>query len=45
MKDLFIAKMITNNLTKILFSQKHQEFINQFTFVNAEFSIKIVECD
>jgi hypothetical protein len=28
MKYLFIAKMITNELTKILSSQKHREFIN-----------------
>jgi hypothetical protein len=29
MNYLFIAKMITNELTKILSSQKHREFINQ----------------
>jgi hypothetical protein len=42
---LFIAKMITNELTKILSSQKHREFINQLKFVDAEFLIKTIECD
>jgi hypothetical protein len=42
---LFIAKMITNELTKILSSQKHREFINQLRFVDAEFLIKTIECD
>jgi hypothetical protein len=42
---LFIAKMITNELTKILSSQKHREFINQLKFVDAEFLIKAVKCD
>jgi hypothetical protein len=45
MNYLFIAKMITNELTKILSSQKHREFINQLRFVDAEFLIKAVECD
>jgi hypothetical protein len=42
---LSIAKMIANELTKILSSQKHREFINQLKFVDAEFLIKAVECD
>ncbi len=42
---LFIAKMITNELTKILSSQKYRKFINQLRFVDAEFLIKAVECD
>jgi hypothetical protein len=42
---LSIAKMITNELTKILSSQKHREFINQLRFVDVEFLIKAVECD
>ncbi len=45
MNYLSIAKMITNELTKILSSQKHREFINQLRFVDAEFLIKAVECD
>ncbi len=45
MNYLFIAKMITNELTKILSSQKHRKFINQLKFVDAEFLIKAVECD
>ncbi len=45
MNYLFIAKMITNRLTKILWSQKHRKFINQLRFVDAEFLIKAVECD
>jgi hypothetical protein len=45
MNYLFIAKMITNELTKILSSQKHREFINQLRLVDAEFLIKAVECD
>jgi hypothetical protein len=45
MNYLFIAKMITNELTKILSSQKHREFINHLRFVDAEFLIKAVECD
>jgi hypothetical protein len=40
-----IAKIITNELTKILSSQKHREFINQLRLVDAEFLIKAVECD
>jgi hypothetical protein len=42
---LFIAKMTTNELTKILSSQKHRKFINQLKFVDAEFLIKAVKCD
>jgi hypothetical protein len=42
---LSIAKMITNELTKILSSQKHRKFINQLRLVNAEFLIKAVKCD
>ncbi len=42
---LFIAKMITNELTKILSSQKHRKFINQLKLVDAEFLIKAVKCD
>jgi hypothetical protein len=42
---LFIAKMITNELIKILSLQKHRKFINQLRFVDAEFVIKVVECD
>ncbi len=42
---LFIAKMITNELTKILSSQKHRKFINQLRLVDAEFLIKAAECD
>jgi hypothetical protein len=45
MNYLFIAKMITNELTKILLSQKHRKFINQLKFVDAEFLIKAIECD
>ncbi len=45
MNYLFIAKMITNDLTKILSSQKHRKFINQLKLVDAEFLIKAVECD
>jgi hypothetical protein len=40
----FIAKMINNELTKILWLQKHREFINQLRLVDAEFLIKAVEC-
>jgi hypothetical protein len=36
MNYLFIAKMITNELTKILSSQKHREFINQLRFVDVK---------
>ncbi len=45
MNYLSIAKMITNELTKILSSQKHREFINQLKLVDAEFLIKAIECD
>jgi hypothetical protein len=42
---LFIAKMITNELIKILSSQKHRKFINQLKLIDAEFLIKTIECD
>jgi hypothetical protein len=42
---LSIAKMIANELTKILSSQKHREFINQLRFVDVKHLIKAVECD
>ncbi len=45
MNYLFIAKMITNELTKILSSQKHREFINQLRFVDVKHLIKAVKCD
>jgi hypothetical protein len=45
MNYLFIAKTITNELTKILLSQKHRKFINQLRFVDAKFLIKAVEYD
>ncbi len=45
MNYLFIAKMITNELTKILSSQKHRKFINQLRFVDAEFLIEAIESD
>jgi hypothetical protein len=45
MNYLFIAKMITNEFTKILSSQKHRKFINQLKLVDAELLIKAVECD
>ncbi len=45
MNYLFIAKMITNELTKILSSQKHRKFINQLRFVDAKLLIKAIECD
>ncbi len=45
MSYLFIAKMITNELTKILSSQKHRKFINQLKFVDAELLIKAVKCN
>jgi hypothetical protein len=45
MNYLFIAKMIANELTKILSSQKHRKFINQLRLVDAEFLIKAIECD
>ncbi len=41
---LSIAKMITNELTKILSSQKHREFINQLRLVDVEHLIKAAEC-
>ncbi len=50
MNYLFIAKMITNELTKILSSQKHREFINQLKLVDVKYLIKAAknktfECD
>ncbi len=45
MNYLFIAKMIANDLTKILSSQKHRKFINQLRLVDVEFLIKTIECD
>ncbi len=46
---LSIAKMITNELTKILSSQKHREFINQLRLVDVKHLIKTkcktFECD
>ncbi len=44
MNYLSIAKMIANELTKILSSQKHREFINQMRLVNVEHLIKATEC-
>jgi hypothetical protein len=44
MNYLSIAKMITNELTKILSSQKHREFINQLRFVDVKHLIKTTEC-
>jgi hypothetical protein len=44
MNYLFIAKMITNELTKILSSQKHREFINQLKLVDVEHLIKTAKC-
>jgi hypothetical protein len=42
---LFIAKIITNELTNILSSQKHRKFINQLKLVDTEFLIKAVKSD
>jgi hypothetical protein len=44
MNYLSIAKMITNELTKILSSQKHREFINQLRFVDVKHLIKETKC-
>jgi hypothetical protein len=44
MNYLFIAKMIANELTKILSSQKHREFINQLKLVDVKHLIKAAEC-
>ncbi len=44
MNYLSIAKMIANELTKILSSQKHREFINQLRLVDVEHLIKTAEC-
>jgi hypothetical protein len=40
---LSIAKMITNELTKILSSQKHREFINQLRLVDVKHLIRTAE--
>ncbi len=42
---LSIAKMIANELTKILSSQKHREFINQLRLVDVEHLIKAAVCE
>jgi hypothetical protein len=42
---LSIAKMITNELTKILSSQKHREFINQLKLVDVKHLIKATKCE
>jgi hypothetical protein len=44
MNYLSIAKMIANELTKILSSQKHREFINQLKLVDVKHLIKVAEC-
>jgi hypothetical protein len=44
MNYLSIAKMIANELTKILSSQKHREFINQLRLVDVKHLIKTAEC-
>jgi hypothetical protein len=44
MNYIFIAKMITNELTKILSSQKHREFINQLKLVDVKHLIKATKC-
>jgi hypothetical protein len=44
MNYLFIAKMITNELTKILSSQKHREYINQLKLVDVKHLIKAAKC-
>ncbi len=44
MNYLSIAKMIANELTKILSLQKHREFINQLRLVDVEHLIKAAEC-
>jgi hypothetical protein len=44
MNYLFIVKMITNELTKILSSQKHREFINQLRLVDVKHLIKTTKC-
>jgi hypothetical protein len=43
MNYLFIAKMITNKLTKILSLQKHREFINQLKFVDVVLRLYLIE--
>ncbi len=45
MNYLFIAKMIANELTKILSSQKHREFINQLRLVDVKHLIKAAKCE
>jgi hypothetical protein len=44
MNYLFIVKMIANELTKILSSQKHREFINQLKFIDVKHLIKAAKC-
>ncbi len=44
MNYLLIAKMIANELTKILSSQKHREFINQLRLVDVKHLIKAAKC-
>jgi hypothetical protein len=44
MNYLFIAKMITNELTKILSSHKHREFINQLRLIDVKHLIKATKC-
>jgi hypothetical protein len=44
MNYLFIANMIMNELTKILSSQKHREFINQLRLVDVKHLIKATKC-
>jgi hypothetical protein len=45
MNYLSIAKMIAYELTKILSSQKHREFINQLRLVDVKHLIKTAECE
>jgi hypothetical protein len=45
MNYLSIAKMIADEWTKILSSQKHREFINQLRLVDVEHLIKAAECE
>ncbi len=40
MNYLSIVKMIANELTKILSSQKHREFVNQLRLINVKYMIK-----
>jgi hypothetical protein len=45
MNYLFIVIMLMNELTKILSSQKHRKFINEFKLVNEEYFIKTDKCN